>query len=341
MSVFDHLEFRHLRYIIAVAETGSFTAAAQSVHVAQSAISRQIGEIEDVFDIHVFQRVERRGKGKCTVHRIAKLTVAGESLLGFAHNLLDMRQEVVEAVRAMQQSAARPFRLGFSPFVEHQVLQTVTQTYRDLFSKGDIEPESGDTEALIDRLRAEDIDAALVTLPVNQEGVLIQPVMHEKLVVCIRKDDLLAQQESLGPELLTGQLGIFSDPRHHPRAHARLIEMLEEQGIVPRISNPTFNAGHVQWMVKEKICFALIREHEPLDAELTTRPIHGVNWTVDSAIAYRPGPGQMALPLLLRELERKFPVAEMQRPADSKERFKATQESFPFAGNPRKPKNLG
>ena len=48
MSVYDHLEFRHLRYIIAVAETGSFTAAAQSVHVAQSAISRQIGEIEDI-----------------------------------------------------------------------------------------------------------------------------------------------------------------------------------------------------------------------------------------------------------------------------------------------------
>ena len=334
MSVFDHLEFRHLRYIIAVAETGSFTAAAQSVHVAQSAISRQIGEIEDVFNIQIFQRVERKGKRK--VHRIAKLTSAGESLLGFAYQLLETRQQVIEAVQAMQQSAMRPFRLGFSPFVEPHVLQTVTQAYRDLFHRGEIEPESGDTEALIDRLRCGKIDAALVTLPVDSEGIVVQPVMHEKLVVCIRKDDPLAQHESLAPELLTGQLGIFSDPRHHPRAHARLLEMLEEQGIVPRVSNPTFNGGHVQWMVKERICFALIREHESLDEELTTRPVRNVNWTVDSAIVYRPELRQMALPLLLKELERRFPVATMQKPSPE-ERFKPAQGSLPFAGGPGKP----
>ena len=90
----------------------------------------------------------------------------------------------------------------------------------------------------------------------------------------------MAQYETLTPEQLSGQLGIFSDPRHHPRAHARLLEMLEEQGITPRISNPTFNAEHVQWMVKHRICLALIREREPLDGDLTTRPIRDVNWTV-------------------------------------------------------------
>ena len=280
MSVFDHLEFRHLRYIIAVAETGSFTAAAQSVHVAQSAISRQIGEIEDVFHIEIFQRIERRGKGKRKTHRIAKLTVAGESLLGFAHQLLDMRQEVIEAVQAIEQSALRPFRLGFSPFVEPHVLETLTHAYRDLFPRGDIEPESGDTELLVERLRSGEIDAALVTLPIASNGVAVQPVMHEKLVVCLRKDDPLAKHETLAPEQLSGQLGIFSDPRHHPRAHARLLEMLEEQGITPRISNPTFNAAHVQWMVKHRICLALIREREPLDGDLTTRPIRDVNWAV-------------------------------------------------------------
>ena len=189
MSVFDHLEFRHLRYIIAVAETGSFTAAAQSVHVAQSAISRQIGEIEDVFHVEIFQRVERKGWGKRKVHRIAKLTVAGESLLNFAYKLLEMRQQVIEAVQAMQQSAARPFRLGFSPFVEPHVLETVTHAYRDLFPRGEIEPESGDTEVLVERLRSGEIDAALVTLPIASNGVAVQPVMHEKLVVCLRKDD--------------------------------------------------------------------------------------------------------------------------------------------------------
>jgi len=337
MSVYDHLEFRHLVYIIAVAETGSFTAAAQSVHVAQSAISRQIGEIEDFYHIQIFQRVERKGRGKRKVHRIAKLTVSGESLLGFAHKLLGMRKEIIEVVQGIEQSALRPFRLGFTPFVDPHVLETVTHAYRDLFPRGEIEPESGDTEVLVERLRSGEIDAALVTLPIASNGFAVQSVMHEKLVVCLRKDDPLAQHETLAPEQLGGQLGIFSDPRHHPRAHARLLEMLAEQGITPRISNPTFNAEHVQWMVKHRICLALIREREPLDEELTTRPIRNVNWTVDSAIVYRPEQRQMALPLLLSELERRFPVAGMEKPSPDEARSKPAQGSFPFAGRPRRP----
>ena len=337
MSLFDHLAFRHLTYIIAVAERGSFTAAAQSVHVAQSAISRQIGEIEDIFHIQIFQRVERKGRGKSKVYRIAKLTVAGESLLGFAHRLLKMRTEIIEVVQEIEQSAMRPFRLGFTPFVEPHVLETVTHAYRDLFPRGEIEPESGDTEVLVERLRSGEIDAALVTLPIASNGVAVQPIMHEQLVVCLRKDDPLAKNETLGPELLSGQLGIFSDPRHHPRAHARLLEMLTEQGITPRTSNPTFNAEHVQWMVKHRICLALIREREPLDGELTTRPIRDVNWTVDSALIYKPEQRQMALPLLLQELERRFPVAGIERPGGSGVRHKPAQEVFPFAGDSRKP----
>jgi DNA-binding transcriptional LysR family regulator len=337
MSIYDHLEFRHLTYIVAVAEMGSFTAAAQNLHVAQSAISRQIGEIEDIFRIQIFQRVERKGRGKRKVHRIAKLTIAGESLLGFAHQLLDMREEVVEVVQGIQQSTLRPFRLGFTPFVEPHVLETVTHAYRDLFPRSDIAPESADTEVLVERLRSGEIDAALVTLPIAPDGFLIQPVMHEKLVVCLRKDDPLAQHEILTPEQLSGQLGIFSDPRHHPRAHARLLEMLNEQGITPRVSNPTFNAEHVQWMVKHHICLALIREREPLDEELTTRPIRNVNWTVDSALVYKPEKRQMALPLLLRELERRFPVATMQPPAASEDRRTPAQSSFPFAADSSKP----
>jgi DNA-binding transcriptional LysR family regulator len=341
MSVYDHLEFRHLTYIIAVAETGSFTAAAQAVHVAQSAISRQIGEIEDIFHIRIFQRVERKGRGKRKVHRIAKLTVAGESLLGFAHQLLDMRKEVIEVVQGIEQSALRPFRLGFTPFVEPQVLETVTHSYRDLFPRGEIEPESGDTEELVDRLRSGEIDAALVTLPIASDGFAVQAVMHERLVVCLRKDDPLAQHETLAPEELSGHLGIFSDPRHHPRAHARLLEMLAERGITPRVSNPTFNAEHVQWMVKHRICLALIREREALDAELTTRPIRGVSWTVDSAVVYRLEQRQMALPLLLHELERRFPVAGMERATGSEESHRPAQGAFPFARGSRKPDDKG
>lgn len=67
MSVFDHLEFRDLRYIITVAETGSFTATARNANVAQSAISRQIGEVADwPVAVLVARTAKRRGSDRET-----------------------------------------------------------------------------------------------------------------------------------------------------------------------------------------------------------------------------------------------------------------------------------
>jgi DNA-binding transcriptional LysR family regulator len=323
MSVYDHLEFRLLKYIVAIAEEGTFTAAAARLHVAQSALSRQIRELEDIWGIQIFE------PGGST------LTATGESLLGFARRLLDMRDEVITAVQAIHHASIQSFRLGFTPFVDKYVLATVSHAYRDLFPKGSISPESGDTNDLLERLKAGTLDAAVVTLPLNLDGYRVQQVLHEQLVVCLREDDALALHEEIPAELLTGKLAIFSDPRHHPLAHARLLEMLAEQGIQPRVSNPTFNAEHVQWMVRENLCVALIRQGESLHEELTTRPIHGVAWTIDSAIVYRPEHQQAALPLLLRDLERRFCVAgakKAKKPHHSTEHRKA-QDELPFDKN--------
>ena len=293
MSVFDNLEFRHLKYIIAVAEAGSFTRAAARLHVAQSALSTQIAEVEDWLNIRIFNRT-RTG---------VSLTLVGESFLPSAVQLLQTRVELIRAMQALQQASSRPFKLGFTPFVESHVIGLVCHSYRSLFPRGEIHPESGDIEEIVERLRADSIDAALLTLPLKAEGMCIQHLKSEPLVVCIRKDDPLARLDELPPRTLNGKLWIFSDPRRHPLAHARLLEMLAQQGIQPQLANPNFNTGHVQWMVREKLCVALIRDGESLHEEVTTRPIQGVRWTIDFVVVYKLEHRQMALPLLLRRLE--------------------------------------
>jgi DNA-binding transcriptional LysR family regulator len=296
MSIYDHLEFKHFKYIVAIAEEGTFTAAALRIPLAQSALSRQISEMEDTLGVQIFDRT----RGGST------LTDAGESLLRFARELLQTRVEIVNAIQAIQQASLHPFRIGFTPFVDQHVIGTVCSVYREIFPRALVLPKNADIEELIEQLKARELDAALVTLPLTADGFVVQPIMHEPLVVCIRKDDPLAGEASLSPGQLSGRLGLFSDPRHHPRAHTRLLEMLAEQGIKPAISNPTFNADHVQWMVREQVCVALIREREPLHEELTTRPIRGVSWTVDSAIVYQLEGQQRALPLLIHELGKRL-----------------------------------
>jgi DNA-binding transcriptional LysR family regulator len=96
MSIYDHLEFRHFKYIVAIAEAGTFTAAAARLPLAQSALSRQISEMEDALGVHIFDR----SCGGST------LTDAGESLLRFARELLQARIEIVNAIQAIQQASS-------------------------------------------------------------------------------------------------------------------------------------------------------------------------------------------------------------------------------------------
>src|ERR1700677_5406515 len=88
LSVYDHLEFKHFKSIVAIAEEGTITAAATRIPLAQAALHRQINELEDALHIQIFER----DRGGMT------LTAAGESLLRFARELLQTRIDVVKAV---------------------------------------------------------------------------------------------------------------------------------------------------------------------------------------------------------------------------------------------------
>ena len=88
--------------------------------------------------------------------------------------MLQTRVDVVKAVQAMQQAVIQPFELGFTPFIEQHVLGTVCRAYRARFPKGKIHPRSSDTDDLLARLSTDELDAALVTLPLGSENFCIR-----------------------------------------------------------------------------------------------------------------------------------------------------------------------
>jgi len=164
----------------------------------------------------------------------------------------------------------------------------------------------------VSRVRQGNLDAAIVTLPILEDDVQAQLIDRERLVVCMRDDDPLAAYETVPPEALNEKISIFTYQRHHPAAYIRLVEMFKEVGITPRPCKPTMNLDHVQWMVKEGVCYSLLRAGRPLENGLVTRPVAGVDWTIDSAFVTRIGSQHPALPLFAQELKKHFrPVPEM------------------------------
>lgn len=294
MSV-EHLEFRLLKYVVAVADAGSFTAAAARVRVAQSSLSTQIGQLEDVLGIRIFDR-----------ERGTTLTPEGKVLVRYAREGLKTRERIVRTVQAIHAGRLMPLRLGFTSFVQKALLHSVSGLYRELLPESKFIPESGDTDELMDRIRESSLDAAIVTLPIMDEGLETSLIERERLLVCMRSDDPLAESDAIPPNALDGKISEFTYQRHHPTAYVRLVEMFKELGVTLRPSKPTLNIDHIQWMVKEGICYSLIRASRSLINGLVTRPIAGVDWTIDTAFVTKAEHENPALSWFVEEVVKHF-----------------------------------
>src|SRR6202048_289790 len=116
------MELRHLRYFIAVAETGSLTGAAKRrLHTSQPSLSRQIRDLEYEVGVELLSRGARG----------VELTVAGKVFLEHARLALMQVDAAVEAARRAAQPAKKTFAIGFQTGHEMNWLPPAMQVLRD------------------------------------------------------------------------------------------------------------------------------------------------------------------------------------------------------------------
>ena len=292
--MFDLVEFRHLKYIAAIAETLNFTRAAERLFLAQPSLSKQIKYLEDGIGIQIFVRH----------HDGVRITAAGQMIVAYAIEAVKSRNEIIHAARAVHCGEIPPLRIGFSCFVQQDILRSLSDAYASMFPDCPMQFSGGDPAQLLRRMEDKILDAAVLPLPISGANWVVEQIASAPLVVCMRADDPLAQQIEIQPSELGKRLKIFRNPESHPEAHARLMEMLAEIGIEPEVSCLATTPADIQWMVQSGSGLALIDQKTPLDSSLTTRPIANVKWTADTAFVHPLSAEHPALPVLIRHLRK-------------------------------------
>jgi hypothetical protein len=150
----------------------------------------------------------------------------------------------------------------------------------------------------------------------------------------MKSDDPLSKLNELTPADIGSKLTIFREPKQHPEAHERLMEMLDDAGVRSNIASTNKTPHDLQWMVESGRGFALIPEGSHLQKGLVTRPIAGVTWTVDSALILGRTTSQRTLPRLIKELRRRFRASAKLPPAKPVRSVRPSKvnKSFPLFG---------
>ena len=291
----DLIALRHLKSFLVVAEAGNITRAAEILFISQSCLSGQMKQLQEAVQVRLL--VPHHGG----VHA----TPAAEMLIAGSKPILQLCEDLLTAMRSAETETFRPMRIGFSSFADHALFEVVCAIHTSLYPACKIKSQIGDNVELLSLLDKGDIDAALLTLPVKVEGLKTYAFTSARLVACMRADDPLSKCKEITPADLGSKLTIFREPKQHPEAHVRLIEMLAEVGITGDVANTHGNPHDLQWTVGSGDRYALIREGSLIHDGLITRPIAGVTWTVDSALILGKS-SQKTLSRLVKALRRRF-----------------------------------
>lgn len=288
------MELRHLRYFVAIAETGSLTVAAEKkLYTSQPSLSRQIKDLEDQVGTPLLSRSARG----------VTLTDAGKAFLDHARLALHQVDAAVEAARRAAQPAKQRFSMGFLTGQEMTWLPEAMRVLRaelphiDVTVSSDYSPDLGEAVA---RGR---LDVAFMRAEPELD-LSYRRVAKEPLIALMPSDHALTARASVRAKDLVG-LPFIAMASKAKVLRALIDQYLDDAGVAITPAQVVDNPAMVMSLVASTRGIALIPSYvEPLMPwSVVSRPLAGKVPTIDLVVGYSESNPSPILQLFLAHLD--------------------------------------
>lgn len=237
------MELSQLRYLRAVVEAGSVTAAAEDEHISQPSMSKQIRALERELGIPLFHRVGRR----------VIPTEAARELADCAGRVLDDVAATTSAVAGMALGSGGTLQLCATETVANHVLPAALARLMAAMPGAQVRVEMLGTDDALARVLSDDVDFAIVALPVADSRLEVELLFEEEVLCAVSPSHPWAARGRISADEVFGSTALLlSMPGHGLRTQvdeeaARLgatvhshIEMRSQQALLAMVAA---NAG--------------------------------------------------------------------------------------------------
>ncbi|MBB3085326.1 LysR family transcriptional regulator [Geodermatophilus sabuli] len=277
------MELRHLRYFVSVAEELHFRRAAQKLHIAQPALSKQISALEHELGVRLLDR-DRRG---------VLLTEAGRVFLSEAVEVLARADGAVDRARAVVRGEVGRLAVGFIQPALADLLPRSLRAFRRHHPGVVLSLSEETSRTALEGITDRSLQLAFVRLPVAPRPELrTEVVSEEPVLLVVPRGHRLAERSSVRLEEVAGEEVILVGRSVEPGLHDYYVTACNRAGFSPRVAHEVSSTSIALGLVAGGLGIAFAPASARLAAQGTVAhvPLEDGDLTLTMGALWRAGP---------------------------------------------------
>ncbi|TYR80810.1 LysR family transcriptional regulator [Priestia megaterium] len=260
------MELRQLRYFMEVAKREHVSEAADYLHVAQSAISRQIANLEAELGVSLFQREGRN----------VKLTSIGKLFLEHTETAMKAIDYAKEQIDEYLDPERGTIKIGFPTSLASHLLPTIISAFKEQHPNVAFHLRQGSYKFLIESVKKRDINIALLgPVPVDDHDIEGHILFTENILALVPSNHPLAERNNLRLRDLRKENFVL-----FPKGfvlHKIVVDACKQAGFIPNISSEGEDLDAIKGLVSAGMGITLLPEStfsETTPRFTTKIPVH-------------------------------------------------------------------
>lgn len=242
------MEIRDLQYVLELDRCGSFTRAAETLHITQPTLSKMIKNLEDELGVQLFSRSGKR----------VELTDAGRVIVGRAQEIIDSFRNLTSELDDLTNLHKGSIRIGLPPMAGANFFPRIMSRFRQMYPGLVIHLVEEGSKKLETELAGGNLDMGVVLLPTDTKVFDSYTIIKEKLQLIVHPGHSLAAREEVALSELSDQSFILF--REDFALHDKIIAECRRSGFQPSILYESSQWDFIVEMVAANLGIALLPE---------------------------------------------------------------------------------
>ena len=218
-------DLRRLRYFVAVARERNFTRAAEQLHIAQPALSRQVRLLEQELGVELLHR---------TTHEF-ELTEAGAMLLDRGPTVLASVQELWDDIRAFGTGRRGRVLIAYGASASYETAPRLLRALSERHPGVEIATAVKSVSEIVSGLSAGSVDVGIVRCPPQIADLEARTIRREPQRVLLRRDHRLASSPIIAMEDLASETLLMHPREANPGHYDAIVDLCRSAGFEPRV----------------------------------------------------------------------------------------------------------